>query len=56
MQNQIQLPEQNQVGNNYAYNQMYKNDKKNIDKNVLKHTKYIEKVLKDSNLGDKKKR
>lgn len=34
---------------------MYKNDKKNIDKNVLKHTKYIDKILEKTTYGDKKR-
>ena len=54
MQNQVQLPAQNHVGDKYAYNQMVKNDKKNIDKNALKHTKYIDKILLKKTLGNKK--
>ena len=54
LQNQIQLPPQNHVGDHYAYNQMYKNDKKNIDKNVLRHTKYIDEILLKKTFGNKK--
>ena len=32
-----------------------KNDKKNIDKNILRHSKYIDEKLKETNLGIKKK-
>jgi len=42
MQNQITLPNPNPLGNDYAYEQIYKNDKKNIDKNILKHSRYID--------------
>ena len=55
IQNQLQLPAQNHIGDHYAYNQMYKNDKKNIDKNALKHSKYIDKILYDRTFGEKKK-
>lgn len=33
---------------------MYKNDKKNIDKNALKHAKYIDEILKNKMFGNKK--
>jgi len=39
--------------NDYSYLEMFKNDKKNIDKNILRHTKYIDKVLKERDLGNK---
>lgn len=54
LQNQIKLPCQNLVGDKYAYNQMYKNDKCKIDKNILKHTKYIDDKLKNITFGNKK--
>ena len=55
MQNQITLPNPNPLGNDYAYEQMYKNDKKNIDKNILKHSRYIDFVLKQKLYSDNKK-
>ena len=53
--NQITLPNPNPLGNDYAYEQMYKNDKKNIDKNILKHSRYIDSVLKQKLYSDNKK-
>lgn len=55
MKNQITLPNPNPLGNDYAYEQMYKNDKKNIDKNILKHSKYIDSVLKKKLFSDNNK-
>ena len=55
MKNQITLPNPNPLGNDYAYEQMYKNDKKNIDKNILKHSRYIDFVLKQKLYSDNKK-
>jgi len=54
LQNQLTLPCQNHVGDKYAYNQMYKNDKAKIDKMILKHTKYIDEKLKEKTFGNKK--
>jgi len=52
MQDQITLPNHNPLGNDYAYEQMYK---KNIDKNILKHSRYIDSVLKQKLYSDNKK-
>ena len=56
LKNQISLPHLNPLGNDYAYEQMYKNDKKNIDKNILKHSQYIDSVLKEKLFDSKKKK
>ena len=55
IQNQLQKESNDFYSNDYAYNQMYKNDVKNIDKNILRHSKYIDEKLKETNLGIKKK-
>ena len=55
IQNQLQKESTEFYSNDYAYSQMYKNDKKNIDKNILRHSKYIDEKLKETNLGIKKK-
>lgn len=55
IQNQLQKESNYFYSNDYAYNQMYKNDVKNIDKNILRHSKYIDERLKETNLGIKKK-
>ena len=47
LKNQIPLPSPNPIGDDYAYNQMYKKDNKNIDRNIVKHTTYIDKIIKD---------
>ena len=55
IQNQFQKESNKFYSNDYAYNQMYKNDVKNIDKNILRHSKYIDEKLKETNLGVKNK-
>lgn len=55
IQNQLQKESNYFYSNDFAYNQMYKNDVKNIDKNILRHSKYIDERLKETNLGIKKK-
>jgi len=55
IQNQLQKESIKFYSNDYVYNQMYKNDVKNIDKNILRHSKYIDEKLKETNLGIKKK-
>jgi hypothetical protein len=55
IQNQFQKESIEFYSNDYAYNQMYKNDVKNIDKNILRHSKYIDEKLTQTNVGIKKK-
>ena len=53
IQNQMQEESKKFYTNDYSYLEMFKNDKKNIDKNILRHTKYINKVLKERDIGNK---
>jgi len=54
LKGQIVIPSVNKIGDDYAYNQVFKSDKKNIDKNIVKHSEYVEKVLKDKLFDNKK--
>lgn len=54
LKGQILIPSVNKIGDDYAYNQVCKSNKKNIDKNIVKHSEYIEKVLKDKLFDNKK--
>lgn len=54
IQNQMQEESKKFYTNDYSYLEMFKNDKKNIDKNVLKHTKYIDEILLKTTFGNKK--